>query len=262
MTTSQAAEKEENNSSSLDAVLKGLGLGFAMLALIMPGHVTSSQKRVPRAASVVATPAHQSFMQRADFGRHQPSEEARHTANWAVYSGDTQGMPFVILDKKHATVYLFAPDGKLRGSTPVLLGSAVGDHSVPGIGEREIMEILPGERTTPSGRFVTAPGRNASGEDIIWVDYGAAISMHRVRPNVASERRLERLASATTDDNRISFGCINVPIKFYNEMISPVLGTARGVVYVLPETRDVRAEFGSYDIPDAPAVAQAVRTVR
>lgn len=260
--TDKTKIKEE---SQLDAVLKGLGMGCAILALIMPGHVTSSQKRVPQVRAVAAAPAvpvAQPYTHRADFGMEQASDEARHTANWAVYSGDTQGMPFVVIDKKHATVHIFAADGKLRGSTPVLLGSAIGDHSVPGIGEREIMDIKPDERTTPSGRFVTHPGHNATGEDIVWVDYNAAISMHRVRPKVASERRLERLASASTDDNRISFGCINVPIKFYNEVIHPMLGTARGVVYVLPETRDVREEFGSYDVPDAPAVAQAVQTVR
>jgi hypothetical protein len=159
-------------------------------------------------------------------------------------------------------LHVFAPDGKLRGSTPVLLGSAIGDHSVPGIGEREIMAILPEERTTPSGRFVTSPGRNANGEDIIWVDYNAAVSMHRVRANVASQRRLERLASPTPDDNRISFGCINVPTRFYNEMIHPVMGRTRAVAYVLPETRDVRAEFGSYDVPVAPAVTTAVQAAR
>ena len=247
----------------IKAALKGLGLGCVLLGLVGAGHGAPSHKRVSSSAdAVAAVPAVLPRMHRADFGNALASDEARHTANWAVYSGDTQGMPFVILDKKHATVHVFAPDGKLRGSTPVLLGSAIGDHSVPGIGEREIMAILPAERTTPSGRFVTAPGRNTSGEDIVWVDYSAAISMHRVRARVASERRLERLASPSADDNRISFGCINVPTKFYNQMIHPVLGSARGVVYILPETRDVRAEFGSYDIPDAPTVAQAVQTAR
>jgi len=85
----------------------------------------------------------------------------------------------------------------------VLLGLARGDDSVPGIGERKIAEILPFERTTPAGRFVGERGRNASGEDIVWVDYDAAVSMHRVRATNPKERRLERLASPTPADNRI-----------------------------------------------------------
>jgi hypothetical protein len=63
----------------------------------------------------------------------------------------------------------------------VLLGLARGDVSVPGIGERKISDINPHERTTPAGRFISEPGRNLSGEDIVWVDYDAAVSMHRVR---------------------------------------------------------------------------------
>jgi len=242
--------------SQLDAVLKGLGMGCAILALVMPGQVTPSQKRVPPAAAAIAV---QQMPLYAEFGDHEVSDEARHTANWAMHSRDTRGMPFVIVDKKNVTVHVFGPDGRLRGSTPVLLGSAVGDDSVHGIGEREISDILPHERTTPSGRFVSVPGRNAAGEDIVWVDYDAAVSMHRVRPKVAAERRLERLASPTPDDNRISFGCINVPVAFYNAMIDPVLGRQKAVVYVLPETRPLREEFGSYDVPDVPVTASAMQ---
>jgi hypothetical protein len=60
---------------------------------------------------------------------------------------------------------------------------------------------------------------NTKGEDIVWVDYAAAVSMHRVRANVPSEQRLERLASPTIDDNRISFGCINLPPEFYDKTL-------------------------------------------
>lgn len=246
-------------TSVMDDVLKGLGVGCAILALLMPGQVTSSQKEVQRNVAHVQQ-EHVNLV--ADFGDHTVSDEARHLARWAMHSRDTQGMPFVIVDKKNVTVHVFSRDGKLRGTTPVLLGSAIGDDSVDGIGERELSGILPHERTTPSGRFVTMPGRNSAGEDIVWVDYDAAVSMHRVRATVASERRLQRLASATPDDNRISFGCINVPVQFYDEMIHPVLGAARAVVYVLPETRTVRDEFGSYDVPDAPAMTAAASQSR
>ena len=76
---------------------------------------------------------------------------------------------------------------------------------------------------------------------MVWIDYDAAVSMHRVRPTNPDERRLERLASADADDNRISYGCINVPVAFFESVIWPVMSAARGVVYVLPETKSVRA---------------------
>lgn len=178
-----------------------------------------------------------------------PAMAAQQFAAAAVLAGDNQRLPFAVVDKVNARVWVFGSEGELRGTAPVLLGLAVGDDSVPGIGERKMSQIKPGERTTPAGRFVSEPGRNLQGEDIVWIDYDAAISMHRVRATNAAERRLERLASPSVHDNRISFGCINVPAAFYDSHIQPALGQARGVVYVLPETRDPRERFGFLGTP-------------
>jgi hypothetical protein len=60
-----------------------------------------------------------------------------------------------------------------------LLGGARGD-TVPGIGALQIADVLPEERTTPAGRFVGERGHNARGEDVVWVDYDAAVSMRLV----------------------------------------------------------------------------------
>ena len=164
-------------------------------------------------------------------------------AQRAVASGDSAQRPFAVVDKRQARVFVFGADGRLRGTAPVLLGLAHGDRSVPGIGERQMSEIRPEDRITPAGRFVSEPGRNLQGEDITWIDYGAAVSMHRVRATNPAERRLERLASPGVDDNRISYGCINVPADFYDAQLKPVVGAARGVVYVLPESGPVGALF-------------------
>ena len=174
-----------------------------------------------------------------------PSQDARRLANWVVSSGDNQRQFFVLLDKKNTRVFVFNADGALRGATPVLIGAATGDDSIVGIGSRPIALVEPHERTTPAGRFEGERGRNASGEDVIWVDYGAAVSMHRVRANEPKERRLQRLASPETDDNRISYGCINVPVDFYEAMLKPAFAASRGVVYVLPETKTLDEVFTS-----------------
>lgn len=162
---------------------------------------------------------------------------------WASADRATAGhMPWAVLDKKNARLYVFDPSGALLAASPVLLGSAIGDDSVPGIGDRPIADIRPFERTTPAGRFKTEPGTNLQGEDIVWVDYDAAISMHRVRP-LKGQRRLERLATPGAGDNRISYGCINVPAAFYDRWVRPGFGSAAGLLYVLPETRTVGAQF-------------------
>jgi hypothetical protein len=170
--------------------------------------------------------------------------ELESLVRWVQASGDNQGSAFAVVDKKGARVHVFDARGKERASAPILLGLARGDDSVPGIGERPMAQIRPEERTTPAGRFATEPGRNLQGEDIVWVDYDAAVSMHRVRATNPAERRLERLATPGVEDNRISYGCINVPAAFYDAYVKPTLGARRGVVYVLPETRPLAAVFG------------------
>ena len=174
------------------------------------------------------------------------STDVRRVADWALAIRDNQGLPFAIIDKKAAAVFIFGADGRLRGASPVLLGRAIGDDTVPGIGERKLHSILPEERTTPAGRFLAAPGRDLE-RDVLWVDYDNAISMHRVVHGDPDDRRLERLASPSPAERRISYGCINVPVKFYDEVIAPTLGTSASVVYILPEVKSLVQVFGLAD---------------
>lgn len=165
------------------------------------------------------------------------SEDARELVAAVRATRDHGTRPFAVIDKRLARLWIFDAGARVVASAPVLLGLAAGDDSVPGIGERPLAQIRPEERTTPAGRFQLEPGRNTRGDRILWVDYDAAVSMHRVRPTVAAERRLERLATPTPADNRISFGCINVPATFYEKVVWPTFSRRPGVVYVLPERR-------------------------
>lgn len=165
------------------------------------------------------------------------SEDARELVAAVRATQDHGTRPFAVIDKRLARLWVFDARARIVASAPVLLGLAAGDDSVPGIGERPLAQIRPEERTTPAGRFQLEPGRNTRGDRILWVDYDAAVSMHRVRPTVAAERRLERLATPTPADNRISFGCINVPASFYEKVVWPTFSRRPGVVYVLPERR-------------------------
>lgn len=160
---------------------------------------------------------------------------------WIAQTGDNGAQPFAIIDKKAATLYVFDADRILQAASPVLLGAALGDQSVLGIGERAMKDIQPHERTTPAGRFATDPGMNLQGEKIVWVDYDAGISMHSVRATNQAERRLQRLQTADPGDNRISYGCINVPAAFFQHTVQPVFGRYRAVVYILPEQGGMRS---------------------
>ena len=184
----------------------------------------------------------------ANFEHQRASAVVRHMADWVVKSGDSHGMPFVLVDKTGAKIYVFHADGRLRGASAALLGLAIGDDTVPGIGERKLAGIRPEERTTPAGRFVASMGHNLGGGDILWVDYEGAISLHPVITSNPKERRAQRLASPTPLDNRISYGCINVPAQFFKKVVGPTFTKTYGIVYVLPETRSAREVFGSDQI--------------
>lgn len=158
-------------------------------------------------------------------------------AKRAVAAGDNLGKIFAIIDKAAATVSLYDASGHLMAASPALIGQAIGDESVPGIGDRPMQHIAVHERTTPAGRFQSQPGINLSGEAIVWIDYNAAVSMHRLRPSKSRDKRPERMASPTPLDNRITYGCVNVPVEFYEKWVLPTLGRKAGLIYVLPETQ-------------------------
>lgn len=233
---------------------RGLLAGVAIAALMLP---PAAQPGRPAHAAASGAPTSKVGWRLAAFGNESPGPDARRLADWIAGSADNAGADFVIVDKRHATLYVFDAQARLRASSPVLLGAARGDDSVAGIGARPIDLVRLHERTTPAGRFVAERGRNALGEDVIWVDYHAAVSMHRVRTTRAEERRTERLTTPSVDDNRISYGCINVPASFYDTYIVPALSTRGGLVYVLPEVRSLKQVFTSYEAPATPPVTLA-----
>ena len=181
-----------------------------------------------------------------DFAAHEASEDARFVAHWVMQSADHLGLPFAVVDKKGAQLYVFDAEGRLSGATPALLGQAVGDESAPDVGAHtQAGEVPMHERTTPAGRFISRPVQNLNGEHVVWVDYAAAFAIHRLRPGASLRSREARLASASADDNRASLGCVVVPAAFYEQVVQPLLGRNRAVIYVLPEKRSVRDLFGS-----------------
>lgn len=166
-------------------------------------------------------------------------------AGWVVATKDTQGYPFAIMDKGAAQILVFDGNGKLRGAAPGLFGSAVGDHTAPAVTHVALSAIPGKDRTTPAGRFIGGYGPAADAESVLWVDYDAAISLHPIPPGSKTERRAERLATPTPDDNRISHGCINVSPTFYEAVVQPTFAKG-GVFYVLPDVDSLEKTFPEF----------------
>jgi len=153
-----------------------------------------------------------------------------------LLTGDHKGLPFAVVDKQAAQMVLVDAKGQLAGVAPALLGRRTGDHSLPGVGERtQTRTLRPEDLTTPAGRFTAASGRNHTGELVIWLDNELALSVHRVRPGPAQARRAAALAQLSPGQRRLSEGCVVVAGAFFDQVVAPLLGQGRSVVYVLPE---------------------------
>jgi len=171
------------------------------------------------------------------------SEAASRVADWVAASGDNAALPYIIVDKQAASLLLFDAKGKALGQVPILIGVAVGDEATPGIGSKNLAEIGPAERTTPAGRFLAKFGMAAGKQRVLWVDYATSVALHPIPTGNQKERRRQRMLSPAIDDNRITFGCINVPSLFYSKSVRPLFQKKGGYVYVLPDTKPLEAVF-------------------
>jgi hypothetical protein len=188
----------------------------------------------------------------------EPTPNIRRMAEWVTRSQDNGGRPFVIIDKQNAKVFVYDTTGHLLGSAWALVGLANGDDSAPGIGTMPLAAITPDMRTTPAGRFVAKLGHDLGSQDVLWVDYADAISLHRVINTDPAERRLERIVSKNPAEHRISYGCINVPARFFDAVVDPAFKDTSGVVYILPEVKPLLTVFPNYrDGDDLPLQAAA-----
>lgn len=173
------------------------------------------------------------------------SETVIELAGWVVASKDNQGYPFAIMDKAAAQVLVFGGDGKLRGAAPALFGSAIGDHSAPGVAKLALSAIPGHDRTTPAGRFIGGYGPSDDAGRVLWVDYDSAVSMHPLPPGSPKEKRAERLATPTPDDNRVTHGCINVSPAFYEQIVQSTFEKG-GVFYILPDKDSIAKTFPEF----------------
>jgi hypothetical protein len=232
-------------------VIAGLGSVFVAFLLVGTAPVWGRTYSVPATAMQgVAERGHTPLMGQpasARFAGEVASGDTRRVTDWVVTSHDNHDLPFVIIDKAQAKVFVFDSDGQLQGATFALLGMAHGDDSVPGIGNRKLSTIRPDERFTPAGRFVASLGRDFE-QDLLWVDYGTSVSLHRVVTGAPSDHRRERLATKSALDKRITYGCINVPPVFYDGVIRKAFTGTVGIVYILPEVKAITDVFPITDV--------------
>lgn len=227
--------------TDLTSTLRAAALSIGVVLACAPAAVAQSVAAKP-------APAAAQTLDEVD-AKQQVSQTVVDVAGWVIASGDNRGLPFAIVDKNAAQVLIFDAKGKLQGLAPALIGSASGDYSAPGVGDRELSDIPAEDRTTPAGRFMAGYGPAAGGETVLWVDYNTAVSIHPLPKTAVAkkEKREQRLISPMPEDNRITHGCINVSAAFYKKVVSTTFKKKGGVFYVLPDTIPLIEALPAFD---------------
>jgi hypothetical protein len=117
--------------------------------------------------------------------------------NWVVASGDNGGLPCIVIDKTAADVFVFDAQSHFVGTTPALLGSAPGDESDPGVGDRELSAIAPDKRTTPAASWRACPPKATRycGSILNGVSMHPVVTTNKRTPPATAE-------ATTSEDNR------------------------------------------------------------
>ncbi|MGX0586003.1 hypothetical protein ACUXPF_002595 [Sphingomonas sanguinis] len=223
-----------------NAPMKFLMAPLAGLALLFPSVADARRAEPPKASARKSKPKAQAEPAPV----LTPSASAQRVIDWVASSQDNRGLPWAVVDKVNATLFLFASDGKQMAAVPVLIGIMPGDDASPGVGTKTLASLGPAEKTTPAGRYLAKFGLPVAGERVLWVDYATSVALHPIPKDAgAREKRRERMLSPTPDDNRITFGCINVPQAFYTRQLRPTFRKKGGYVYILPDTKPIDDVF-------------------
>src|SRR5436190_14411203 len=152
---------------------------WALVALTLGGGGLSLSSVAQAAEAAVAADQPASVAQAADSDRIA-SRTALQFWTWVTASRDNGNLPFIIIDKANASLIILNAQGELQGFSPVLLGIARGDDATPGVGDRELNEIGPAEKTTPAGRFVARIGPTKGNQKVLWADLNTSVALHPV----------------------------------------------------------------------------------
>lgn len=229
-------------SSRRRVALKAFALG---IAITIPASMAPAQsfQRDHRSALDASVAKDATAIAPAPPNSRVPSGIAMRLAAWVAATADNGDVPFIIVDKLDARIFAFNTRGDFLGSAPVLIGLARGDDAAPGIGVLKLSQISADQRTTPAGRFMAKFGAAEGHAKVLWVDLRDGIALHPVMSVNLGEHRLERIKSSDPEQHRISYGCINVPAAFYDDVVLSALTGGAAIVYVLPDSKAVAEVF-------------------
>ncbi|GAA3266371.1 hypothetical protein GCM10020258_35230 [Sphingomonas yabuuchiae] len=164
--------------------MKSLILSLAGFALLAPAAADARKPEPPKAARKAPSKS-KAKPKPAPVAAPEPvltpSPEAQRVIAWVSGAHDNRGLPWAVVDKVNATLFLFAPDGTQQAAVPVLIGIMPGDEASPGVGTKTLASLGPAEKTTPAGRYLAKFGLPVAGERVLWVDYATSVALHPIQ---------------------------------------------------------------------------------
>lgn len=151
---------------------------------------------------------------------------------------------FLIVDKVQGKMSLVSPTGEVINETKVLVGrdkSDVIDTDAYAGNKKFAYKI------TPAGIFPVKRYKadKYGGTVLVFIDgVAAATALHRVYLGNPAQKRDKRILSDDPNVRRITNGCINVPVDFFDEVLEKLPNGT--LLFVLPEQAKTTEQFLNY----------------
>lgn len=162
--------------------------------------------------------------------------------NDSVMSSENKTIePYVIADKPTATVFLFDSQNNIIAKFPALFGQAKGE--APNSADAN-SDIAGSGATTPAGSYKMSLGKNMKAQDlnlyhgkIFRIEGTSNLAFHITYPGELAERT-KALKTKTTEDNRMSWGCINISEENFDKYVTPYLSKDNQKLYITPDNQN------------------------
>lgn len=147
--------------------------------------------------------------------------------------------PYILVDKPNATGYVIGADHRIQAKFPVLLGRVRGDH--PNTVNVRVDSPSSQGATTPAGVFrlsrkqLTDRDLEEYNDNIFRLE-GPGAGGNSIHETWRGElgMREQALATPTPEDNRVSWGCVNVSRDIFESHVKQLpSGT---LVWITPES--------------------------
>lgn len=159
---------------------------------------------------------------------------------------------YIVIDKPSATLYVFNENNEIVGTMPVLLGKTKGEAP----NRVDVNDEKAVGSTTPAGKYKLGKvGKNFAKKvstlyegRLLKILGAGPLAIHMTYPEEFKERT-EALNTKSVEDNRKSWGCINISPENFDKYIKPYFSKGDQFIFITPDDTSltINAENGKIE---------------